>query len=183
MWFLLYLLFPISIAVGGYVYQKYFRYNDHVTELLTFTFDDLKCIKYQYRGKKYIYLTNNLKQDIEWIQNEIDVNSNEKDKLPSYDYTKFNIQITNPDEKHEIILVQPDLLYAFMGPSNTYYFAFDSEFNSKLTKFMNYIFYNSDGIIMYGHFSALLEPQKYFDIKTRIDTLKVDSSIIEWIIC
>jgi len=183
MWFLFYYLFPLSVVVGGYVYHKYFRYNDHVTELLSFTFEDLKCIKYQYRGKKYVYLTNNDKQDINWIQNEIDVNSNEKDKLPSYDFNKLKIQIINSSESQEILLEQQTLLYAFMGPSNTYYFAFDSEFNSKLTKFMNYLFYNNDGIIMYGHFSALLEPQKYFEIKTKIDTLKNDSSKIEWSLC
>ena len=190
MWYILFSLTCIGIAAGC-IYNKYFRYNDHVTELINFQHDNLKCIKYKYRGKKYIYLTNKMNEDIEWLQKEIDVNSTEKDKIPEIDFKYFKIQISyqntddtddtdDKDEKYDITIEQPNLLYAFVGPSNTYYFAFDTDFNKKLTQFMNYLFFDSAGIVMYGHFSALLEPEKYFEIKNKIDQVKKDNSIIEW---
>ena len=189
MWYILFGLTCIGLF-AGYVYNKYFKFNDHVTELINFQYDNLKCIKYQYRGKKYIYLTYKINEDIEWLQKEIDVNSAEKNKLPETDFKCFKIQISyqnsdkkdEEDEKYDIIIEQPNLLYAFMGPSNTYYFAFDSDFNKKLTQFMNYLFFDQSGIIMYGHFSALLEPEKYFEIKNKIDQVKKDNSVIEWYI-
>lgn len=181
MWYILFSLGLVGF-VAGYVYNKYFKFNDHVTELINFKHDNLKCIKYQYRGKKYIYLTYKTNEDIEWLQKEIDVNSAEKDKLPETDFKCFKIQITYPDsdEKYDVVIEQPNLLYAFMGPSNTYYFAFDSDFNKKLTQFMNYLFFDQAGIVMYGHFSALLEPEKYFEIKNKIVQVKKDNSVIEW---
>jgi hypothetical protein len=174
-------LFTIGL-IGSLIYHYYFRYNDSVSELLNFTIDDLKCIKYKYRGRKYIYLTHKLNDDINTIQKEIDVNSSEKDKLPESEFKYFKILINTEDENNEIILDQPDLFYALIGPVNTYYFAFDTEFNSKLTKFMNYLFFDVKGSLMYGHFSALLEPEKYFTTKTKIDTIQTPCSTIEWII-
>lgn len=181
MWYILFSLGLVGL-VSGYVYNKYFRYNDHVSELINFEHDNLKCIKYQYRGKKYIYLTNKQNENIEWLQKEIDVKSTEKDNVPEtyFKYFKINVSSSDNDEKYEIVFDKPDLLYAFIGPANTYYFAFDTEFNKKLTQFMNYLFFNNDGIVMYGHFSALLEPKNYFEIKNKIDLVKKDNSIIEW---
>ena len=102
------------------------------------------------------------------------------DARPFFSY--FKILINTEDENHEIILDQSNLLYALIGPVNTYYFAFDTEFNSKLTKFMNYLFFDVKGSLIYGHFSALLEPEKYFTTKTKIDTIQTPCSTIEWII-
>ena len=218
----------ISIGVGTYYYLN--RYNDDVNELLTFVHNDMKCIKYLYRGKKYIFMTFDLECDINTIQKEIDVNSTEKDKVPEVDYKYFKTVITTPhqcsiynviddvtdnktscknnctdcilcescnkctvESTHEILLEASKLLYAFIGPSNTYYFAFDKDFNKKLTIFMNYLFEdeqnkfvnlsdNSNGALTYGRFSALLEPEKYFDFKAKINMLKKNNSQVEWII-
>jgi len=181
---MLYILFGLTCVslFAGYVYNKYFRYDDHVTELINLHHDNLTCIKYKYRGKKYLYLTYKMNENINWLQKEIDINSTEKDKIPKTDFKCFKIQISYPDsdEKYDIIIEQPNLLYAFIGPSNTYYFAFDSDFNKKLTQFMNYLFFDQGGVVMYGHFSTLLEPEKYFEIKHKIDLVKKENAQIEW---
>jgi hypothetical protein len=210
-----------SIGAGIYYYLN--RYTDEVTELMTFIHNDVKCIKYLYRGKKYIYMTYNMEDNIDTIQKEIDVNSTEKDNVPEVDYKYFKLIIKNPCELinnhsdnndthnindtnntkelfYELLLEAPKLIYAFVGPANTYYFAFDKDFNKKLTTFMNYLFEddkknnhddnhnnnhdnNHEGAITYGRFSALLEPEKYFDFKAKINLIKQNNSIFEWILC
>ena len=56
-----------SLIICGVSYYYYNRYNDIVTELLSVTYNNLKCIKYSYRGKKYLYLTYNLNDTIDTI--------------------------------------------------------------------------------------------------------------------
>ena len=69
-----------TIIVGGISYYYYKnKYNDQVIELLSVVHNDLKIIKYQYRGQKYIYLTDILEEDINKIQTEIDPANTEKD--------------------------------------------------------------------------------------------------------
>jgi hypothetical protein len=221
-----------SISAGIYYYLN--RYTDEVTELMTFIHNDIKTIKYMYRGKKYIYMTYNLEDNIGTIQKEIDINSTEKDNIPEVDYKYFKLIITTPsdcnkqcknksesvqnieecdncecdncdcdiadcdncesstDNVHELLLEAPKLIYAFVGPANTYYFAFDKDFNKKLTTFMNYLFEDDkqnnktddkhEGALTYGRFSALLEPEKYFDFKAKINVLKKNNSTFEWIL-
>ena len=212
----------ITMSLGVYYYL--YRYNDNVNELLTFTHNNMKCIKYLYRGNKYIYMTYDLEADITSIQKEIDINSSEKDKLPIVDYKYFKVIITTPhmsnnnlnnnieendneyfncennlecedtnykeESVHELLLEAPKLLYSFIGPSNTYYFAFDKDFNKKLTIFMNYLFEdekvsdnkNNEGVLIYSRFSALLEPEKYFDFKVKINSVKKNNSYVNWCI-
>ena len=227
-----------SIGAGIYYYLN--RYTDEVTELMTFIHNDVKTIKYIYRGKKYIYMTFNLEDNIDTIQKEIDVNSTEKDNVPDVDYKYFKLIITTPcdckkqcenksesvqnieecnesecnrsecdksecdksecdkcesseNNVHELLLEAPKLIYAFVGPANTYYFAFDKDFNKKLTTFMNYLFEDDkqnnvqtvdkhEGALTYGRFSALLEPERYFDFKAKINVLKKNNSTFEWIL-
>ena len=230
-----------AISIGAGVYYYLNRYNDNVVELLTFIHNDVKFIKYLYRGKKYIFMTYDLDCDINTIQKEIDVNSTEKDKIPDIDYKYFKVIITTPceccnscdkeniyfvnniegnnksvcdncecnkstenncteiskkkcdDMVYEILLDAPKLLYSFVGPANTYYFAFDKDFNKKLTIFMNYLFQDNqviniensqelkhDGTLTYGRFSALFEPEKYFDFKVKINDVKKINSSVEW---
>jgi hypothetical protein len=165
----------------GYYYYKN-RYNDEATELLTFVHDDLKCIKYQYRGKKYIYLTNKMEDDIQKIQKEIDPSNTEKDKLPQTECKNIMLKIKekNSEIEYNIVLDDQKLLYAFIGPSNTYYFAFDNKFNIKLTKFMNYLFQTDEGALTYGHISTLLPPEKYFQIRLSINKFKKEDHDFEW---
>jgi len=184
-----------TIFLGIYYFQNI--YNDDVTELLSFEYNNMKCIKYMYRGKKFIYMTHNLEDTIDTIQKQIDLNSTEKDNLPEIDYKYFKVIITTPNNQDEstinestinesttdeLMLDAPKLLYSFVGPANTYYFAFDTNFNKKLTLFMNYLFTCESGSIIYGRFSALLEPDKYFDLKTKINMIKKDNSNIEWLL-
>ena len=63
-------------------------------------------------------------------------------------------------------------IYALVGPANTYYFAFDTKFNEKLTKFMTYLFETEEGSLTYGRMSALLNPEKYFKLKSRLTEIK-----------
>ena len=215
-----------ALSIGAGIYYYLNRYTDEVIELMTFIHNNMKCIKYLYRGKKYIFMTYDLECDINTIQKEIDINSTEKDKIPEVDYKYFKLIITTPhickkicinnnvndiddieevkcdklnctdcicknceeDIIYELLLEAPKLLYAFIGPANTYYFAFDKDFNKKLTIFMNYLFEdekiihnkNHDGTLTYGRFSALLEPEKYFDFKAKINCVKKTNSYFEW---
>jgi len=163
-------------GAGFYVYKK--RHNDKVTELLNCTYDDVKCIKYQYRGKKYLYLTTKQDEDIVTIEKEIDITNPEKDKIPETDYKYIVVNIKENESDHEIILDEPKLLYAFIGPANTYYFAFDKNFNDKLTKFMFYLFETEQGALTYGHLSALLDPNIYFNIKTKIQQFRKSENVM-----
>jgi hypothetical protein len=171
------------IAGFGYYYYKN-RYNDEAIELLTFVYDNLKCIKYQYRGKKYIYLTNKMEDDIQKIQKEIDPTNTDKDKIPQTEckYIMLKIKEKTNDEYHEIILNQDKLLYSFIGPANTYYFAFDNQFNNKLTKFMNYLFQTQEGSLIYGRFSTLFPPEKYFELKSKINQFNINNYNFEWVV-
>ncbi len=169
-------------GVGFYYYNKN-RFNDEVVELLCVVHDGLKCIKYQYRGKKYIYLTENMEDDINKIQSEIDPKNADKDKTPEidYKYITVNIKEKNSSEEHEIILDEMKFIYSLVGPANTYYFAFDTKFNQKLTKFMTYLFESDEGALTYGRMSALLSPEKYFKLKSHISDIKQNGDYnLEW---
>jgi hypothetical protein len=172
-----------AVLVGLYTYYYYFnRYNDEVIELFTIVHDDLKCIKYQYRGKKYIYLTNEMEHDITYIQQEINPDEPNKDKKPVTDYKNITLILNKENENPcEININDDKFIYSFIGPSNTYYFAFDTLFNDKLTKFMNYLFLTEEGSLTYGRLSALLPPEKYFDIKTKITEINKNNDYhLEW---
>jgi hypothetical protein len=191
-----------SLLISGLTYYWYtHRYNDDIIELLTLTYNDIKCIKYYYRGKKYIFLTENLDDDIKRLEREIDIKNPEKDKKPETDYKYikakifiknkckcdekcvFNKEIENYEEKlEEVLFEEPNLLYSFIGPANSYYFAFDVEYYKKLTKFMNFLFETEEGTLIYGRFSALLSPQRYFEIKNKLIKYKTDFNVkkIEW---
>ena len=56
MWDIIFSIAGVSVISAG-IYYYLNRYTDEVTVLLTFTHNGIKCIKYLYRGKKYIYLT------------------------------------------------------------------------------------------------------------------------------
>jgi hypothetical protein len=47
---------------------------------------------------------------------------------------------------------------------------------------MNFLFETEEGLLVYGRFSALLNPQKYFDIKSKIIEIKKKNNVykIEW---
>ena len=47
----------LALLIGTMSYLYYYRYTDNVTELFTYDYNNVRCIKYHYRGKKYIYLT------------------------------------------------------------------------------------------------------------------------------
>lgn len=174
-----------TIIVGGlsYYYYNKNRYNDEVIELLCVVYDGVKSIKYQYRGNKYIYLTDIMEDDINKIQKEIDLTNTDKDKLPEIDYKYIiiNIKEKTTGEEHEIILDEMKFVYALVGPVNTYYFAFDTKFNEKLTKFMTYLFQTEEGALTYGRMSALLSPEKYFKVKSRLAEIKQSGEYnLEW---
>jgi hypothetical protein len=164
----------LSVSGLSYYYYNKNKYNDEVLELLSVIYDGVKIIKYQYRGNKYIYLTQNTEDDITNIQKEIDPTNTNKDKLPEIDfkYIVMNIKEKNTEEEHEIILDEIKFVYALVGPTNTYYFAFDNKFNEKLTKFMTYLFETEEGSLIYGRISALLSPEKYFKIKSNLVDIK-----------
>jgi hypothetical protein len=176
--------FLLTAVIGGSFYYLYYtnQYNDEVTELLTLVHENVKCIKYQYRGRKYIYLTYDMAADISTIQKEIDPSNPEKDKLPISDYK--NITARFLDENNECVyqfdIIESKFIYALMGPANTYYFAFDKDFNDKFTVFMNFIF-NENSSIHYGRFSALLTPNNYFDHKVIITNKQKEKTYkVEW---
>jgi hypothetical protein len=177
--------FTGTMLIGGisYYYYNKNRYNDEVVELLCVVHDGVKCIKYQYRGKKYIYLTDIMEEDIAKIQTEIDPANTDKDKLPEIDYKYITLHIKekNTEEEHEIILDDMKFIYSLVGPANTYYFAFDTKFNEKLTKFMSYLFETEEGALTYGRMSALLNPEKYFKLKSRLVDIKQNGEYsLEW---
>ncbi len=183
-----YILLSIIFGLSGVAYYYYKnRYNDEVTELFSVVYEDLKCIKYQYRGKKYLYLTNNMNDDIVKIQKEIDPMNTDKDKRPDFNYKSLIFKVINTITSEEIMIEKikaESLIYSFVGPANTYYFAFDTVFYDKLTKFMNYLFFTEEGSITYGRISSLLQPEIYFDIKNKINQI-IDNetdkkNIIEW---
>ena len=181
----------IICGLGYYYYKK--RYNDIITELLTVNCNsnsnlnsnskEIKCIKYQYRSKKYIYLTDKLDTNIEVIRKEIDVNNTDKDKIPETEYKYIILKIIekNTNQVHEIIIDEPKLLFAFIGPANSYYFAFDKNFNTKFTIFMTYLFTTEEGALTYGRLSYLLNPEKYFKIKSTLTEFKKNGDCeLEW---
>lgn len=193
----------ITALLGGLTYYYYKnRYNDDIIELLNITHNDIKCIKYFYRGNKYIFLTENLEDNISRLEKEIDPTNPDKDKKPEveYKYIKVKIFIENKEchkvcgkdcdcdcdyddvEIKEIQIEEPKLLYSLIGPANSFYFAFDVDYYKKLTKFMNYLFETEEGTLIYGRFSMLLSPQKYFDIKSKLIELKKNNYVtkIEW---
>ena len=177
--------FVSTIIIGGigYFYYNKNRFNDEVVELLCIIHDGMKCIKYEYRGKKYIYLTENMAEDITKIQKEIDPTNKDKDKLPEIDFKHIVVKIKEKksDEEHEIILDEMNFVYALVGPTNTYYFAFDTKFNEKLTKFMTYLFETDEGALTYGRMSALLSPEKYFKLKSHLANIKQSEEYdLEW---
>lgn len=163
-----------TLVVGVLSYLYYYRYTDNVTELFTHDYNNIRCIKYYYRGKKYIYLTDNMSLTIDNIVKEFDLNSSEKDKLPPTNYKCIIVKISdlNNNYNDEIRFEQDSFMYALIGPANTYYFAFDTKFNNKLTLFMNHLFDSDEGSLAYAHFSALLPPQKYFEIKNKLIEIK-----------
>jgi hypothetical protein len=168
-------------GIGYYYYKN--RFNDEVIELLCVVHDGVKCIKYQYRGQKYIYLTELMDEDIVKIQSEIDPANSLKDKLPEIDYKYIILRIKEKTsgEEHEIILDDMKFIYALVGPANTYYFAFDTRFNEKLTKFMTYLFETEEGSLTYGRMSALLNPEKYFKLKSHLANIKQNGEYdLEW---
>ena len=94
-----------SLIIAGLTYYWYtHRYNDEITELLTIKHNDFKCIKYYYRGNKYIYLTENLEDGIKRLEKEIDVTNTDKDKKPEtdYKYIKAKIYINLDDNTEQI---------------------------------------------------------------------------------
>jgi hypothetical protein len=177
-----------SLIITGLTYYWYtHRYNDEITELLTINHNDFKCIKYYYRGNKYIYLTENLEDGIKRLEKEIDVTNTDKDKKPEtdYKYIKAKIYINlddNTEQIEEVLFEEDKLLYSFIGPANSFYFAFDVDYYKKLTKFMNYLFETDEGTLIYGRFSALLSPQRYFEIKNKLIHYKTEHKVkkIEW---
>ena len=183
MWNIITGLIGTTIVGGlGYYYYKN-RYNDEVVELLSVVHDNLKIIKYQYRGQKYIYLTENMAEDLVTIQKEIDPANSLKDKLPDIDYKHIILTIKekNTGGEYEIILDEMKFIYALVGPANTYYFAFDTRFNQKLTQFMNYLFETEEGSLTYGRISTLLSPEKYFKLKSRLADIKQNENIeLDW---
>ena len=191
----------LSILFGGGTYYWYtHRYNDDITELLSIIHNDIKCIKYYYRGNKYIFLTENLDDDIKRLEREVDINNPDKDKKPEtdYKYMKAKIYFENKSEQteqteqteqieqieqiDELLFEEDKLLYSFIGPANSYYFAFDVDYYKKLTKFMNFLFETEEGTLIYGRFSALLSPQRYFEIKNKLVHYKHEYNVkkIEW---
>jgi len=177
----------ITALLGGLTYYYYKnRYNDDIIELLNITHNDIKCIKYYYRGNKYIFLTENLNDDIKRLEKEIDPTNPDKDKKPEVEYKYIKVKITlqneSESETKEIQIDEPKLLYSLIGPANSFYFAFDVDYYKKLTKFMNFLFETDEGTLIYGHFSVLLNPQKYFDIKSKIIELKKNNNVtkLEW---
>jgi hypothetical protein len=161
-----------ALLVGGLSYLYYYRYTDVLTELFTYDYNNVRCIKYHYRGKKYIYLTDNLTDTINVINKELDLNSTEKDKPPATNFKCILIKLTDGDYSEELRYDYMPFIYSLMGPANTYYFAFDTKFNNKLTVFMNHMFDSDEGALVYGRFSALLSPQKYFEIKNKLNEIK-----------
>lgn len=181
MWYILLSMLFGLMGIAFYFYKN--RYNDEVTELFSFVYEDLKCIKYQYRGKKYLYLTYNMNDDIVKIQKEIDPTNSDKDKRPEFNYKslKFEINLENNVEREEICL--ETFIYSFVGPANTYYFAFDTKFYDKLTKFMNYLLLTEEGSVTYGRISSLMQPEIYFNIKNKINKYRNNENNdikIEW---
>lgn len=164
-----------SIALlMGVVYMYYYRYTDNITELFTHDYNTVRCIKYYYRGKKYIYLTDNMTMTIDKIKKEFDLTSTEKDKKPPTDYKCILVKLSDDDYSDEIRFNQESFMYSLIGPANTYYFAFDTKFNDKFTLFMNHLFDSDEGALAYAHFSALLPPNKYFEIKNKLSEVKKD---------
>lgn len=178
----------VSLITAGLTYYWYtHRYNDEITELLTIKYNDFKCIKYYYRGNKYIFLTENLEDNIKRLEKEIDVTNPDKDKKPETDYKYIKAKIfintdSENDQIEEVLFEEDKLLYSFIGPANSFYFAFDVDYYKKLTKFMNYLFETDEGMLIYGRFSALLSPQRYFEIKNKLIHYKTEYNVkkIEW---
>ncbi len=164
-WFMGFLGF---IGLFGLYYWHKNKYDDVVVELFTVVHDDLKCIKYQYRGKKYLYLTYDMCDDINRIQKEIHPINSENDKQPVPNYKDIMATIKLGTESCYLSIDAKKMIYSFIGPPNTYYFAFDTKFYEKMTKFMNYLFLTNEGAITYGRLSSLLHPDVYFNIKNRI---------------
>jgi len=175
MWYIL-SAFLIGLSSLYYFYRN--RFNDEATELFSVVYEDLKCIKYQYRGKKYLYLTYDMNDDISKIQKEIDPNNSDKDKKPDINYKNILFAINLENKFIEYGFYAENLIYSFVGPANTYYFAFDTKFYEKLNKFMYYLLFTEEGSVTYGRLSSLLKPETYFEIKNKISQYKENK--IEW---
>jgi hypothetical protein len=179
-----YIITGIFIGLSSLYYFYRNRFNDEAIELFSVVYEDIKCIKYQYRGKKYIYLTYDMNDDMIKIQKEIDPTNPDKDKRPDFNYKNITFTVTSQNESDksdkliEHSFSAENLIYSFVGPSNTYYFAFDTKFYDKLNKFMYYLLFTEEGSITYGRLSSLLKPDTYFDIKTKIAQYKQNK--IEW---
>jgi hypothetical protein len=84
----------VTALIGGISYYFYKnRYNDEIIELLNIVHNDIKCIKYYYRGYKYIFLTENLNDDIKRLEREIDSTNPDKDKRPEVEYKCIKIKL------------------------------------------------------------------------------------------
>mgnify|MGYP003351708268 FL=1 len=133
-----------------------------------------------------IYLTENLEDNITRLEKEIDPTNPDKDKKPEVEYKYIKVKVFIEDISQnrceEIQIEEPKLLYSLIGPANSFYFAFDVDYYKKLTKFMNFLFETEEGTLIYGRFSVLLNPQKYFDIKSKLLELKKNNNVtkIEW---
>ena len=229
-----------SLIICSISYYYYFRNNnDNVSELFSIEYNNIKCIKYNYRGRKYLYLTDIMTDTIETIQNEIDPANTDKDKKQELDYKHIKLTIklntskeetskeettkeettkeetskeetskeettkeettkeetskeeiskeeTSKEESdkyqiYEILLDEPNFMTAFAGPANTYYFAFDTKFNEKLTIFMTYLFETEAGALTYGRVSDLLNPEQYFKLKSKLINFKnTGDYTLEW---
>lgn len=173
-----YIISGILLGILSLYYFYRNRFNDEAIELFSVIHNDVKCIKYQYRGKKYLYLTYDMNDDMIKIQKEIDPTNPDKDKRPDFNYKNISFIVNSENEPIEYNFSAENLIYSFVGPANTYYFAFDTKFYDKLNKFMKYLLFTEDGSITYGRLSSLLKPETYFEIKTKISQYKENK--IEW---
>lgn len=173
-----YIISAILLGLSSLYYFYRNRFNDEAIELFSVIYNDVKCIKYQYRGKKYLYLTYDTNDDMIKIQKEIDPTNPDKDKRPDFNYKNISFTVNLENESIEYNFSAENLIYSFVGPANTYYFAFDTKFYDKLNKFMKYLLFTEEGSITYGRLSSLLKPETYFEIKTKISQYKENK--IEW---
>jgi len=173
-----YIISAILLGLSSLYYFYKNRFNDEAIELFSVIHNDVKCIKYQYRGKKYLYLTYDMNDDMIKIQKEIDPTNPDKDKRPDFNYKNISFTVNLENEFVEYSFSAENLIYSFVGPGNTYYFAFDTKFYDKLNKFMKYLLFTEEGSITYGRLSSLLKPETYFEIKTKISQYKENK--IEW---
>ena len=181
-WYTILGLIMVSYSFYKYISMFNITHTKSPIELSSEIIDDVKCVKYEHKNKKYVYLTHDMTDNMDVIHKKIlQHNINSRDKQYR---TPTNIEILIVDSKsdntikHSIVLDDVNFISSISGPSDTHCIYSDAEFNNKLTKLMNHLFILKEGILSYGRLSFLLPPNKYFEIKSQINKLKKDHDIV-----